>query len=171
MLNSAVSLVWSPKHAQQGSFAVLGSKRFSTVQFRCFGVQTQHSVNLGQQDISALVSKGEKGGFAVFGSKRCSTVQFPCFGVRTQHSGYLGQQDISALVSGGEKGDFDLLGPKGAQQCSFTVLGSEHSILHIWDSKTFRPLFHLFLRLWGLYLAISSVWSENDPLGSFHTEV
>ena len=90
--------------------------------------------------------KAEKGVFPLSGSKTCSRVEFRCFGVQ------------NVLKSGVSL----FCGPKGAQQVSFALLGSEHSILQIWDSKTFRPLFHLFLRLWGLYLA---VWSENDPFG------
>ena len=92
------------------------------------------------------VQKAEKGVFPLSGSKTCSRVEFRCFGVQ------------NVLKSGVSL----FCGPKGAQQVSFALLGSEHSILQIWDSKTFRPLFHLFLRLWGLYLA---VWSENEPFG------
>ena len=54
------------KRAQEGSFAVLEAKRAvfvvllskgcSTGQFRSFGLRTQHSANLGQQDLSAPVS-------------------------------------------------------------------------------------------------------------------
>ena len=58
------------------------------------------------------MQKAEKGGFPLFGSKTCSTERFRLFWVQ-----------------------------KSAQQGSFAVLGFEHSILHIWDSKTFRPLF------------------------------
>ena len=92
------------------------------------------------------VQKAENGVFPLSGSKTCSGVEFRCFGVQ------------KVLKSG----VLLFCGPKGAQQVSFAVLGSEHCILQIWDSKTFRPPFHLFLRLWGLYLA---VWSENDPFG------
>ena len=105
------------------------------------------------------VQKAEKGVFPLFGSKTCSRVEFRCLGSKTcsrVEFRCFGVQNV--LKSGVSL----FCGPKGAQQVSFALLGSEHSILQIWDSKTFRPLFHLFLRLWGLYLA---VWSENDPFG------
>ena len=56
VLKSGVSLFWGPKRAQEWSFLVLWSKGCSTGQFRSFGLRTQHSANLGQQDISAPVS-------------------------------------------------------------------------------------------------------------------
>ena len=56
VLKSGVSLFWGPKRAQEWSFVVLWSKGCSTGQFRSFGLRTQHSANLGQQDISAPVS-------------------------------------------------------------------------------------------------------------------
>ena len=45
-----------PKRAQEWSFVVLWSKECSTGQLPSFGLRTQHSANLGQQDISAPVS-------------------------------------------------------------------------------------------------------------------
>ena len=56
VLKSGVSLFWGPKRAQEWSFVVLLSKGCSTGQFRSFGLRTQHSANLGQQDLSAPVS-------------------------------------------------------------------------------------------------------------------
>ena len=79
VLKRAVSLFWV-QQAKKGVFPLSGSKTCSRVEFRCFGVQivlksgvlwskgcstgqlpsfglrTQHSANLGQQDISAPVS-------------------------------------------------------------------------------------------------------------------
>ena len=82
VLKRAVSLFWK-QQAEKGVFPLSGSKTCSRVEFRCFGVQnvlksgvslfcwskecstgqlpsfglrTQHSANLGQQDISAPVS-------------------------------------------------------------------------------------------------------------------
>ena len=114
----------------------------------------------------------QKAVFPLFGYKTCSRGQFRCFGskkLKREFSHFLGPkraQEWSFAVLGSKtfsRVEFRCFaGPKGAQQVSFALLGSEHSILQIWDSKTFRPLFHLFLRLWGLYLA---VWSENDPFG------
>ena len=104
------------------------------------------------------VQKAEKGVFPLSGSKTCSRVEFLFWGPKRA-------QEWSFAVLGSKtcsRVEFRCFCPKGAQQVSFALLGSEHSILQIWDSKTFRPLFHLFLRLWGLYLA---VWSENDPFG------